>query len=76
MLDLLPYLLLFTIFDFFSFRHEHLAFYLEQIFALLHLNQAEEAAKVSKWLSVKCLQQVNVATICSIYSIADLYFIA
>lgn len=32
--------------DLFGFRHEHLAFYLEQILALLHLNQADEAVKV------------------------------
>ena len=32
----------------FSFRHEHLAFYLEQILALLHLNQAEEVVKVTE----------------------------
>lgn len=34
--------------------HEHLAFYLEQILALLHLNQAEEAAKVFELLLTFC----------------------
>jgi len=34
--------------------HEHLAFHLEQILALLHLNQAEEAAKVFELLLTFC----------------------
>ncbi|XP_020608819.1 protein CIP2A homolog [Orbicella faveolata] len=34
--------------------HEHLAFYLEQILALLHLNQAEEAGKVFELLLTFC----------------------
>ncbi|XP_027056078.1 protein CIP2A homolog isoform X2 [Pocillopora damicornis] len=34
--------------------HEHLAFYLEQILALLHLNQADEAVKVFELLLTFC----------------------
>jgi len=34
--------------------HEHLAFYLEQILALLHLNEAEEAAKIFELLLTFC----------------------